>query len=238
MKSSSPQIGFDRFIQLEWAAAAIRVRAGVASIDELRELIDATHSGAAAKKKTQTVLNRLWLAPRPELTDFADRGVKIFRQAPNTPISALTWGMALATYPFFGKVAEIVGRLTSLQGDCTSAEVHRRMMEIFGEREGTRRMTNMVLQSQASWGAIDRVDKGKRIVRKREITLQDATVAVWLTEACVRYAGHSIPVSSIDLNPIIYPFSLEASTSYHLSKSQHLALQIDSSGNQVVGLAV
>ena len=238
MKSSSPQIGFDRFIQLDWAAAAIRVRAGVASIDELRELIDATHSGAAAKKKTRTVLNRLWLAPRPELTDFADRGVKIFRESPDTPISALTWGMALATYPFFGKVAEIVGRPTSLQGDCTSAEVHRRMMEIFGEREGTRRMTNMVLQSQASWGAIDRVDKGKRIARKRQITLQDATVAVWLTEACIRYARHSIPVSSIDLNPIIYPFSLEASTSYHLSISQHLVLQIDSSGNQVVGLAV
>jgi hypothetical protein len=60
--------------------------------------------------------------------------------------------MAITTYPFFGRVAEIVGRLTALQGDCASAEVHRRMAEAYGEREGTRRMTNMVLQTQESWG--------------------------------------------------------------------------------------
>jgi hypothetical protein len=46
-----------------------------------------------------------------------------------------------------------VGRLSAIQGDCASAEVHRRMSETYGEREGTRRMTNMVIQSQASWGA-------------------------------------------------------------------------------------
>ena len=137
MNSTSAQIGFDRFIRLDWAAAALRVKAGVSSLDDLTDLIDATHSGPVAKKKTRTVLNRLWLEPRPDLAEFADRGVTIYREAPDTPIVALTWGMALATYPFFGKVAEIVGRLTALQGDCASTEVHRRMAEIFGEREGT-----------------------------------------------------------------------------------------------------
>lgn len=60
--------------------------------------------------------------------------------------------MAIATYPFFGKVAEFVGRLSALQGDCSGAEVHRRMSEVDGECEGTYRMTNMGLQSQASSG--------------------------------------------------------------------------------------
>lgn len=237
MNSTKPQIGFDRFIQLDWAATALRVRAGVSCLDDLTDLIDATHSGPAAKKKTRTVLNRLWLEPRPDLADFADRGVKIYREAPDTPIAALTWGMALATYPFFGKVAEIVGRLTALQGDCTSVEIHRRMSEIFGEREGTRRMTNMVLQSQASWGAIERVDKGKRIVRKPPIDLDGSLVIAWLTEACVRYSGRSLSVGSIGLNPIIYPFMLGSALSYLLSQSKSLDLQIDGAGNQIIGLA-
>lgn len=236
MKSTKPKIGFDRFIQLDWAAAALRVRAGVSSLDDLTALIDATHSGPAAKKKTRTVLNRLWLEPRPDLADFAELGVKIYREAPDTPVSVLAWGMALATYPFFGKVAEIVGRLTALQGDCTSAEVHRRMAEIFGEREGTRRMTNMVLQSQASWSAIERVDKGKRIVRKPAIDLDASPVAAWLAEACVRYAGRSLSVAGIGSNPIIYPYSLGGSSSYLLSKCHSLEMRVDSDGNQVVGL--
>ena len=237
MNSTKPQIGFDRFIQLDWAATVLRVRAGVSSLDDLTNLIDATHSGPAAKKKTRTVLNRLWLEPRPDLADFADRGVKIYREAPDTPIAALTWGMALATYPFFGKVAEIVGRLTALQGDCTSAEVHRRMSEIFGEREGTRRMTNMVLQSQASWGAIERMNRGKRIVRKPPIDLDGSLVTAWLAEACVRYAGRSLSVGSIGSNPLIYPFMLGSAISYLLSRSKSLDLQVDGAGNQIIGLA-
>lgn len=87
MSSAAPQIGFDRFIQLDLAAAALRVRAGVSDIAQLTELIDATHAGAAAKKKTRTVLNRLWVEPRPDLADFADRGVRIYRdsRAPRFP---------------------------------------------------------------------------------------------------------------------------------------------------------
>jgi hypothetical protein len=237
MSLAAAKIGFDRFISLELAEAALRVSAGLASLSELTELLDAAHPGPAAKKKTRTVLNRLWLEPRPDLLDFATRGARLYRDAPDSSIAALTWGMALATYPFFGKVAEIVGRLTSLQGDCTSVEVHRRMAEIFGEREGTLRMTNMVLQSQASWGAIERVENGKRIVRRPTTNLAGASTAVWLVEACLRYANRALPVATIQSSPTIYPFLLGGSTSYSLSLSDALELRIDSTGNQVVGLA-
>lgn len=238
MNSGRAQIGFDRFIHLDWAAAALRVRAGTSSLDDLTDLIDATHSGPAAKKKTRTVLNRLWLEPHSDLADFADRGVKIYSEAPDTPIVALTWGMALAAFPFFGKVAEIVGRLTVLQGDCASTQVHRRMAEQFGEREGTRRMTNMVLQSQANWGCIEKVDKGKRIVRRSLIDLDASPAATWLAEACVRYYGRSLAVADIGSSPIIYPFSLGGSSSYQLSKCRSLEMRVDSAGNQVIGLAI
>lgn len=237
MNAAAAQIGFDRFVSLELAEAALRVSAGMASLGELTALLDATHPGAAAKKKTRTVLNRLWLEPRSDLLDFTARGARLYRDAQDTSTAALTWGMALATYPFFGKVAEIVGRLTSLQGDCTSFEVHRRMAEIYGEREGTRRMTNMVLQSQANWGAIERLERGKRIVRRPAINLCGSPIAAWLVEACLRYASRALPVAGIQSSPSIYPFMLGGSTPYFLSLSHALELRSDSAGNQVVGLA-
>jgi hypothetical protein len=98
-------------------------------------------------------------------------------------------------------------------------------------------MTNMVLQSQASWGAIERVDKGKRIVRKKGMDLQGAPLATWLAEACLRYAGHALPVARIESKPIIYPFMLGGSTSYLLSMSRALEMLVDSAGNQVIRLA-
>jgi hypothetical protein len=237
MKSSSPQIGFDRFIKLEWASIALRIRAGIASLDDLEIALDSSHGGTAAKKKTRTVLNRLWLEPHADFVNFANRGIEIFCQSPNTSAPILTWGMALAVYPFFGKVAEIVGRLTMLQGNCTSAEVHRRMAEIYGEREGTRRMTNMVLQSQADWGGINRTKNGKKIARKNAINLENSAYSSWIVEACVRYSARAVRVGSIECNPVIYPFFLGESIAYQISKSKTLETRVDSSGNYLVGLA-
>ena len=47
-------------------------------------------------------------------------------------------------------------------------------------------MATMVLQSQASRGAIERADKGKRIERKKAMDLKGSAVAAWLAEACIR----------------------------------------------------
>lgn len=231
---SAPQIGFDRFIPLEWAAAALRVRAELGTLDELKNLLDAAGLGVAARKKTRTVLNRLWLEPRPELADFAERGVTIFRADPTVPVSALTWGMAIATYPFFGKVAELVGRLSALQGDCASTEVHRRMSETYGEREGTYRMTNMVLQSQASWGAIERVEK--RLVRMKSIVVSNEQAVAWLVEAALRYIGKAVSVPTLSSLAVLYPFVLDQPIAYLASKSSNLEVRSEGANNQFVAL--
>lgn len=233
---TSPQIGFDRYIQLDWARSALRVRAGLETLEELTALIDESHTGTAAKKKTRTVLNRLWLEPRSDINDMCDRAVAIYKSDPSTSVAALTWGMAIATYPFFGAVAEIVGRLLRLQGECSSAEVHRRMAEIYGEREGTRRMTNMVLQSQASWGAIERCRQGKEIQRSAVITV-GAELGTWLVEAALRYAGRAIPISSFTSYPLLYPFEFDEHLGYNIAQNKNLVIKTDGAGDRLVALS-
>ena len=236
MNSSAPKIGFDRFIQFDWAAAALNVRAGVAGLDDLNALLDAAELGVEAKKKTRTVLNRLWLEPRAELVDFADRGAAIHQTQPDIPVAALCWGMSVATYPFFGKVAELVGRLSAIQGDCASAEVHRRMSETYGEREGTRRMTNMVIQSQASWGTVERVEKGKRVIRLAPTVIDNDELTAWLIEAAVRYANKPLAITNLQTQPVLFPFNLTQSLAYLVSNSEHLTVRSEGPGNQFVAL--
>lgn len=236
MNSSVPKIGFDRFIHLDWAAAALNIRSGTASLDDLNALLEAAALSVEAKKKTRTVLNRLWLQPRIELVGFVDRGVALYTSRNEISVAALCWGVAIATYPFFGKVAELVGRLSALQGDCASAEVHRRMSETYGEREGTRRMTNMVVQSQASWGAVERVAKGKRVVRLAPTKIDNDELTAWLIEAAVRYSGKSLSVSSLQSLPVLFPFTWVRPLAYAVSNSPNLDLRTDGPSNQVVGL--
>jgi len=236
MRSTAPQIGFDRFIRLNWAAKALQVRAGLAEIDEFDSLLDEAHSGPAAKKKTRTVLNRLWLEPRVELDAFAKKGIEIYRAAPATTVAALTWGMALATYPFFAKISEIVGRLTALQGDCTTAEVHRRMAEIYGEREGTRRMTNMVLQSQIDWAILARSEDRKTLTRRQPILLKSPELIQWITQAVLVRNDRPISLSALASQPAIFPFDLGENLGFVLSSNVNMEMRADSSGTQLIAL--
>ena len=236
MNSSAPQIGFDRFIQLDWAAAALNIRAGAAGLDDLNALLDAAGLGVEAKKKTRTVLNRLWLEPRAELIDFSDRGVAIHNTQSDIPVAALCWGMAVASYTFFGKVAELVGRLSAIQGDCASAEVHRRMSETYGEREGTRRTTNMVIQSLASWGAVERVEKRNRVIRLAPMMIDNDELTAWLIEAAVRYVGKPVSVQNLQSLPVLFPFTLSRPLAYVVSNSPNVDLRSEGPSNQFVAL--
>lgn len=236
MMGSAPRIGFDRFISLEWATTALKVRAGAAQLEDLEALLDAAGLGAAARTKTRTVLNRLWLEPRVELLDYADLGAAIFKARSNVLPAAWHWGIAVATYPFFGKVAELIGRLSALQGDCASAEIHRRMSETYGEREGTYRMTNMVIQSQADWGAVERVEKGKRVIRLAPAVVEDDELTMWLIEAALRYAGKPLAITSLQSQPVLFPFNLTQPLAYLVSNSERLAVRAEGPGNRFVAL--
>ncbi len=235
-KTAAPHIGFDRFIPLDWAACALRVRAGVESPETLESLIAETEPGEASKKKTRSVLKGLWLEPRADLIPFADRGVEILAEVDAPAAPALCWGMAIAGYPFFGKVAELIGRLTSIQGECTSAEIHRRMAETHGERETAHRAANRVMQTQASWGALERIGKGRRVVRRPPITVSHDGLIAWLIEALIRYAGKPLSVTSLQSSAVLYPFRLAQSLTFVISRSPALELRSEGSGSHLVAI--
>jgi hypothetical protein len=237
MDSKTPHIGFDRFIKLKWVTAALRVRAGLSSLHELNELLDAADLGDEAKIKTRTKLNALVLEPRPELIDFLNRGVANSLEGKEPrDFLVFSWGAALATYPYFGRVAEYTGRLTALQGDCSMPEIHRRMSEIYGERSNIKTATRAVIQSQVDWGAIRRVVKGNRIERHKPQLVADARQVTWLIEGALRYYGKSLPLATLQSTAALYPFSFAQPMGYLVSQSLALDLRFDGPGTQYVAI--
>ena len=237
MNSLAPQIGFDRFIQLDWVAVVLAVRNGTTSPDELNELLKSSGLGKEALAKTLTKLNGLGLQPRRNLADFVDRGRSVIHdQAGADKVAAYGWAVSIATYPFFGKVAELAGRLTLLQGDCSIAEIHRRMSEVYGDREVTKRATQAVLQTQSNWGAVKRVDKSKRLVRMAATTIDNDELTAWLIEAAVRYTGKPVSVPSLQSLPVLFPFTLTRPLGYVVSNSANLSLRSEGPSNQFVAL--
>lgn len=231
-----PRIGFDRFIPLDWAACALRVSAGVEDPAAVGALFAAAGLGLPSQRKSRAVLGGLWLNPRPGLGAFAQRGLALWREAPGVPVPALCWGMAVVAYPFFGKVAEWVGRLTALQGDCAAAEVHRRLAETYGEGEVTRRAANRVIQTISDWGTCERVDKGRRLGRHPATRVTSEALNAWLIEAAIRYLGRPLGVPRLQSLPVLYPFLLDSPLTFVVSRSPNLELRSEGSGAQVVAI--
>jgi hypothetical protein len=235
-KTDAPHIGFDRFIPLDWVACALRVRAGTETSEMLEALISQKEPSEASRKKTRSVLKGLWLAPRADLTSFADRGAELLAEVGASAVPALCWGMAISANPFFGKVAEVTGRLTAIQGDCASAEIHRRMAETYGERETAYRAVNRVIQTQADWGSMERVDKGRRIIRGTPIPISHEGLTAWIIEAAIRYTGKAMSVARLQSSAVLYPLRLDQPLAFVVSRSAALELQADGSRSQMVAI--
>ncbi len=97
-------------------------------------------------------------------------------------------------------------------------------------------MTNMVIQSQASWGATERVENGKRLVRKDPIVVTNDQAVAWLIEAALRYAGKAVPIPTLSSLTVLYPFVLDQPIAYLASKSPNLEVRSEGGGSQFVGL--
>lgn len=182
-------------------------------------------------------LEALCLEPRSELKEFMDRGAKIALSAssPNA-ILPFAWGATITNYPFFARVTELVGRLTSIQGSCNTSEVHRRMSEIYGERHNVRVATQAVIQSLVDWAVVTRSQPEYRLTPKKPLTVSDHEYILWLIEAMVRQAGKPIPLENINSSPLGFPFYFDAPISYLVSGCDHLELRLEGASKQFVAL--
>ena len=69
------------------------------------------------------------------------------------------WCMCMAVYPFFGTVADAVGRLLRLQGTASAAQVQRRLRERYGERETVARAARRILRAYIDWGVLQETEE-------------------------------------------------------------------------------
>ena len=94
----------------------------------------------------------------------------------------------------------------------------------------------MVIQSQASWGAVERVEKGKRVIRLAPTAIDNDELTAWLIEAAVRYAGKPVSVPSLQSLPVLFPFNMTRPLAYVVSNSSNLMLRSEGPSNQFVAL--
>jgi hypothetical protein len=160
-----------------------------------------------------------------ELCGFRDEGLDHLRALPIEQHLPIHWGMIMASYPFWGLVAETVGRLLRLQHTAGATQVQRRLREQLGERETVARAARRVLRSFVDWGVLTETEE-KGVygpATARSIARND--LAVWLFEATLRAAGSkTTSLKLLGQAPALFPFEMQALTVRSLAGHPRLDL--------------
>jgi hypothetical protein len=224
--SNLPSIGFDRRIELEWLEFVLAKVAEGKAVDEIRQdlasLLEgrlATSKTRGTREKTITVLTRLWANVHPELKYVRDSALELLKSSTREQRLVLHWAMAIATYPFFGDVAQHIGRLLNIQGDAALTSLRKRMAEEWGDRPTVKIATRRIARSMEQWGLLTDKKRGSYLPPTEKITVM-GEYALLLTEArLISGSRDAMSVDEIISLPAFFPFSILVDTeSFRTSK--------------------
>ena len=232
------QIGFSQRIHLDWLEyTANLVLAGnpreeiVAALSErLKEKLSVgSQPKRGNRDKAITILTKVWVTVPRELQSLRDEALDHLRCQRQGDRMLVHWCMCMAVYPFFGTVADAVGRLLRLQGTAGAAQVQRRLRERFGERETVARAARRILRAYIDWGVLLETDEKGLYRGTAKRAIDDPPLAVWAIKAMLFAAGDNPRSASALLRgPHLYPFHV-ASPSMREFEA-HEALEISRHG--------
>jgi hypothetical protein len=200
------EIGFDRYFKRPWMDYCFNLMAAGTDRKQARELfldfLMEELPGKDGRRKTFTVINRIWVSPSEELTALRDDALKL------RPDTIVHWVMCMAAYPFFASVAEITGRLSSLDDRLSKKQIIRRLYEKYGDREIVERAGRHVLRTFVELGVL--ISKGRGLYQKAEkIQIVNKQILPLIVEATIRANGKKMmPVKEIVQNFPLFPFRL------------------------------
>lgn len=225
------QVGFNQMIRLEWleqtaelALAGYTAPEIQATLNNLLEeqLSKGSTAARSSRGKTISVLLKTWVKPTPQLQNFRDDGLQLFRELPYNEHPALHWGMVLANYPFFELVATNIYKLSRLQGYFVPIQIRQRIYEELGERPTLDRAYRRVIGSMVDWGTLLKLKKGSYQPATR-IPITDKRLISWLVEASLLGSNSTSGLfQSLAKAPALFPFDFHSISPYQLEANPRL----------------
>jgi len=241
------QIGFSQRIQLEWLEQTAQLFLSGNTKEQIETILqdvlrDKLSVGGSAQRgtleKAITILMRIWVTVPKHLEVFRDDALELLKQLPKNSHLPLHWGMSMSVYPFFGVVAEIIGRLFRLQSTVTAPQIQRRIREELGERETVARAARRIIRCFVDWRVLQDTDK-KGIYRAApHQSVKDIRLMSWLVEAALISNGSNyLPLNGILERPVFFPFKMGQVTSRELEINTRLSLLGHGLDEEMVTLA-
>jgi hypothetical protein len=155
----------------------------------MEDLVRETNSGKDSIAKSMRYLRHVWIEPGNN-DALRTAAIEIYCSRPSEKSSILiSWGMAIATYPFLNEVASTMGRMIRVQPEVKLEQLLRKLTETYGERETVRRSGRYALGTITDYGFVQHAGSAGCYILGHPIKSDSGAVSGWLVRAWFAATG-------------------------------------------------
>jgi hypothetical protein len=164
--------------------------------------------GKEARAKAAGILLRIWSGVDAKHIELRDRAVAFLSGISGQERIWLHWGMSALAYPFFRDLAEVIGRMLTLQDDFTTAQVQARMKTTWGDRTTSKEAAQKLITSMVDWEVLRATKTKGHFLPARKMTTSVTDLQLWLLEAMLAAsASDEIDAHQLLRLPELFPFA-------------------------------
>jgi len=164
--------------------------------------------GKEARAKAAGILLRIWSGVDSKHLAMRDRAVALLPRISGQERIWLHWGMTALAYPFFRDLAEVIGRMLTLQDDFTTAQVQARMKTAWGDRATSKEAAQKLITGMVDWEVLRATKTKGQFLLARKMTTGVKDLELWLLEAMLSAsASDEIEAHQLLRLPESFPFS-------------------------------
>lgn len=186
MSEKQLRIGFDRYIDREWADYTLDLHLG--DLDDttnytlLKEYLQKKISGVESARKTANQLKRLWLSNEHDSSSLSEAAKDILLSSSGNYRFLFHYGMALNSFPIFHEACKVIGELCFIYDKVDRQLIVNRLNEQYLNKTSIPRITLRIIQTLENWGLIY---SDSRFVYLKNIELISNPCSSWLITSII-----------------------------------------------------
>lgn len=205
-----------RTLKPEWLDETVELYIGSQNIEEVKTELNRYLADYINSKtnliKTRSILLNTWVNVDDGAILLRDRAVHAYKNSAKEERIAIHWAMMLVAFPFFRDLCAIIGKLSDMQSEISTAQIRRRVYELWGERTTLACAIDKNMATLCHCGVIKAVKSGRYVPVKQSI--KDKEIIRLLIYAVVHsddklYHGFSSIMKFKELFPFDYDIGLE-----------------------------
>ena len=212
----SKVIGMSRNINFEWlnevANLVLAEKSEIEIKEALNEYLSFSINSPTNLRKTREILMNIWVRTEEKDIKVKKLALEIFNTNKSSNKLVAHWCMMLLSYPVFGDIVTVIGKMADKQFDITTAQVKTRMFDVWGERSTLYHSIDKNIKTLKDIGTLETIKTGLykvesfNIEDERAVTLIIATLLILKDKLYMRLEELE---NSYEFYPFKYNLDLE-----------------------------